>query len=314
MSRVYNVNTWALKLQRIVPLSAIGVETVRFDTQMLVNPEISGIEYQQGTLQGYEVKEYLLEKWGRKCAYCGKENVPLQVEHIVSRIRGGSDRVQNLTLSCEACNIRKGKLTAEEFGYLEVQNQALKPLKDAAAVNATRYAIGNAFETLGLPVSFWSGGRTKFNRTKQGYPKAHWIDAACVGESGSHVDIDDPSMRVFNVKAVGHGSRQMCRMDRFGFPRTSAKTTRVVNGFRSGDMVSVRVLSGKKTGAYFGKVAVRTSGSFNISTGAGVIQGISYKYCSVLHRSDGYSYSDINIKLGAPLGNELPSIRAQEIS
>jgi len=34
-----------------------------FDTQKLQNPEISGVEYQQGELFGYEVREYLLEKW-----------------------------------------------------------------------------------------------------------------------------------------------------------------------------------------------------------------------------------------------------------
>jgi hypothetical protein len=44
-------------------------------------------------------------------------------------------------------------------------------------------------QTLGLPVSFWSGSRTKFNRTQQCYPKAHWIDAACVGESGNQVSL-----------------------------------------------------------------------------------------------------------------------------
>jgi 5-methylcytosine-specific restriction endonuclease McrA len=198
MSRVYNVKTWALRFQRFAPLSAVAVETVRFDTQRMVNPEILGIEYQQGTLQGYEIKEYLLEKWGRRCVYCGKKNVPLQIEHIVPRRRGGSDRVSNLTLSCEICNQRKGKQTASEFGFPEIQKQALQPLRDAAAVNATRYAISNALRTLGLPVSFWSGGRTKFNRTQQGYLKAHWIDAACVGESGAAVRLN-PSLRAFYI-------------------------------------------------------------------------------------------------------------------
>jgi hypothetical protein len=47
--------------------------------QKLENPEISGIAYQQGTLAGYELREYLLEKWGRKCAYCDATNVPLQI-------------------------------------------------------------------------------------------------------------------------------------------------------------------------------------------------------------------------------------------
>ena len=53
--------------------------------QLLENPDISGVEYQQGELHGYEVKEYLLEKWGRECVYCKKKDVPLQVEHIVPR-------------------------------------------------------------------------------------------------------------------------------------------------------------------------------------------------------------------------------------
>jgi hypothetical protein len=151
---------------------------------------------------------------------------------------------------------------------------------------------------------------TKFNRTQQGYPKAHWIDAACVGESGNQVKLD-LRMQVWQVKATGHGSRQMCRMDRFGFPRTSAKAAREVKGFRTGDMVQSVVPSGKKAGTHIGKVAVRASGSFNVSTTVGVVQGISHKHCSVLHRADGYSYLS---KTGAPLGFEKPSIRAQEVS
>jgi hypothetical protein len=46
--------------------------------QAMQNPEISRVEHQQGTVAGYELQEYLLEKWGRRCAYCGAENVPLQ--------------------------------------------------------------------------------------------------------------------------------------------------------------------------------------------------------------------------------------------
>ncbi|WP_197047582.1 HNH endonuclease, partial [Planktothrix serta] len=67
--------------------------------QQLENPEISGIEYQQGELQGYEVRQYLLEKWSRKCAYCGVENVPLEVEHIHPKSQGGTDRISNLTVA-----------------------------------------------------------------------------------------------------------------------------------------------------------------------------------------------------------------------
>ena len=73
----------------------LSLELVKFDTQALIDPEISGAEYQQGTLYGYEVREYLLEKWGRQCAYCGDNNVPLQIEHLIPRIRGGTNPVDN---------------------------------------------------------------------------------------------------------------------------------------------------------------------------------------------------------------------------
>ena len=77
-------------------------------------PDISGLQYQQGELQGYLLREYLLEKWQRGCAYCRAKGVPLQVEHTVPTSRGGSNRASNLTLACEPCNVRKGTQTAAE--------------------------------------------------------------------------------------------------------------------------------------------------------------------------------------------------------
>ena len=107
-SRVDNVMSWVGRYRRWCHITEIVVETVRFDTQLLVNPEINGIEYQQGTLYGYEVREYLLEKWGRKCAYCDAQNGPLEIEHIQPKGRRGSDRLSNLTLACHGCNQSKG--------------------------------------------------------------------------------------------------------------------------------------------------------------------------------------------------------------
>jgi 5-methylcytosine-specific restriction endonuclease McrA len=89
-----------LKLSRLAPLTQIAIETVKFDTQKMQKSEISGIEYQQGELVGYELRVYLLEKWDRQCAYCGAKNVPLEIEHIQASSKGGSNRVSNLTLAC----------------------------------------------------------------------------------------------------------------------------------------------------------------------------------------------------------------------
>ena len=93
------------------------------------------------------------------------------------------------------------------------------------------------------------------------------------------------------IHATGHGSRQMCRVDRFGFPRTKPKAQKRVKGFQTGDIVKAIVTKGLKIGTYIGRVAVRTSGSFNITTAFGTVQGISYRYCKLLHRIDGYNYA-----------------------
>ncbi len=69
-SRICNVITWVGRLQRSCPIRAISQELVKFDLQQMESPEVAGVFYQQGTLFGYEAREYLLDKWGRKCAYC----------------------------------------------------------------------------------------------------------------------------------------------------------------------------------------------------------------------------------------------------
>lgn len=294
-SRIANVLTWVHRLSWYAPIAAISMELVRFDMHLMDNAELSGVEYQQGTLQGYEVRAYLLEKWNRQCAYCLKKDVPLEVEHIQPRAKGGSDRVSNLCLACEPCNKAKG--TQDSAVFLKkkpdvlkrLQAQRKQPLKDAAAVNTTRWALFERLKATGLPVECGSGGLTKYNRTTRGLPKAHWLDAANVGKSTPAV-LTVKGILPLLIKAQGQGCRQCCLMDRFGFPRTKGKGAKVVNGFRTGDIVKASVPTGKKAGLFTGRVAVRATGSFNVTTATQTVQGISSRHCTSLHRSDGYSY------------------------
>jgi 5-methylcytosine-specific restriction endonuclease McrA len=291
--RVETTLTWVNRCRKLAPIGAIVQELVRFDLQQMENPEISGIEYQQGELQGYEVREYLLNKWERKCAYCSIENVSLQVEHIHPKAKGGSNRISNLCLACEKCNLKKGTQDIEQFlakkpdVLKRVLAQAKRPLKDAAAVNSTRWALFNRLKETGLPVSTGSGGLTKFNRTWLKLPKSHWLDAACVGRVEKlEVLTDQPLL----IKATGHGTRQMCRTDKFGFPSRYVPRCKFVQGFQTGDIVKAVVTTGKKVGEYVGRVAVRSTGSFNISDKSGLVEGISHKCCKSIQRKDGYGY------------------------
>ncbi len=293
-SRIENIKTWVNKLRKFAPINAISQELVRFDMQLMRNPDIQGKEYQQGTLAGYETREYLLEKWNRQCAYCGVKDVPLQIEHIHPRGKGGSNSITNLTLSCQKCNTKKGTKDIKDFlkkdpSRLErILKQAKRSLADAAAVNTTRFALLEVLKATGLLVETGSGGLTKFNRCQQNLEKSQWLDAACVGKSTPILNIK--GVKPLLITASGHGTRQSCRTDKFGFPNRHCCRNKFHFGLQTGDIVKAVVTKGKKVGEYVGRIATRASGSFNISTPNGLVQGISYKYCTFIHKKDGYSY------------------------
>jgi 5-methylcytosine-specific restriction endonuclease McrA len=282
------------RLCKFAPIGSIAQELVRFDLQLMQNPEISGIDYQQGELQGYEVREYLLEKWGRNCAYCGIGNVPLEIEHIQPKSKGGSDRVSNLAIACHACNQAKGNQAIQDFPsgkpdrLKRILTQAKAPLKDAAAVNSTRWALFNRLQETGLPVSTGTGGQTKFNRVRFDLPKSHWLDAACVGQVDA---LKVLTSKPLLITAKGHGTRQMCGTDKFGFPTRHRSRVQLHNGFHTGDSVAATVTKGKKMGTYVGRVLCRASGSFDLATATGRVTGISHNCCQPIHQKDGYSYA-----------------------
>lgn len=298
-ARVNQAISAVKKLLKLLPVTAISVENVKFDTQLLQNPEIKGIEYQRGELFGYEVKEYLLEKWGRKCAYCGREGVPLEIEHIVPKSRGGTDRVSNLTLSCRECNQKKGNLTAEEFGHPKVQEQAKMPLRGAAMVNATRWVLHKRLKETGLPVECSTGARTKKQREEHGLPKTHYYDSCCVGAS-TPVVLEFATDYVAVWTALGRGTRRMCNPDRYGLPRGHRKRRKKHFEFQTGDLIKAFVPKGKYAGVWTGRVAVRASGSFDLKDGSGrrICQGISYKYCRLVQKNDGWQYTKFKRKEG----------------
>jgi hypothetical protein len=266
---------------------------VAFDTQLLQDPGLPGMEYQHGTLHGTEVREYLLATWNRRCAYCGVSGVPLNLDHIHPRCRGGSSRIANLTLACTRCNQAKGNQPVHEFlkaqpDRLErIQAQAKAPLRDAAAMNATRWALWQVLMETGLPMQVATGGRTKWNRTRCGLPKSHSLDALCVGRM-STVTVY-PAM-VLMVAATGRGVYQRSRTNAYGFSSRVLPRVKTVRGFQTGDLVCAVVPSGKKAGAHTGRVAVRTSGMFDIRTARGLVRGIHSRDCRVLQRAEGYGY------------------------
>ncbi|MFY7564487.1 RNA-guided endonuclease IscB [Streptomyces sp. WI04-05B] len=286
------------RLIRYFSVAELHVERVSFDTHAMSQGKdrLEASEYQQGTLHGYEVRQYLLEKWGRACVYCGAGGIPLQVEHIQPRVHGGSDRISNLTLACAPCNTEKGTRSVKEFlsrrpGKLKrILAQAKVPLRDAAAMNATRWRIADQLHSMQLPVFSWSGGRTKYNRVGHGLGKTHSLDALAVGDVKAGMRIVRFPKKVLVATATGRGTYARTRSDRYGFPRLNLPRAKQFFGYATGDLVRAVIPSGKYAGSWTGRVAVRATGRFNVRSERGVAQGIHYRYIHLLQRADGYGY------------------------
>lgn len=280
------------KVRKLFPISLVVQELVRFDMQQLENPEIAGIEYQQGELAGFEAREYLLQKFNRTCVYCDARGVPVTRDHVVSKSRGGTNRLSNLVLACARCNDAKGNLPVEVFvtdpdRLKKILARAQSPLRDAAAVNSTRWALWRRLHLSGLPLSTGSGGRTRYNRTRNQLEKSHCNDALAVGALDRILSYPQ---QVLVARQTGRGSYARTRSDRYGLPRLIFPPHKAVHGFSTGDIVRAVVPRGKYAGTYTGRIAVRSSGSFALRTASFLVPSVNHKYCTLLQRGAGWYF------------------------
>lgn len=189
------------KILPITPDNAeFVVEQAKFDLQKMRYPGISGVEYQRGETFGYHnLKAAMCFEYGRKvkdketgaiyreayCCFCGKDNVPLEIEHVIPRSRGGGNGWDNLVLACVPCNKHKGNRTPEEAGM----KMLYKPKHWDRTELATSYAtqtdqlvryLKDGLEKRGFGrdnVKWTYGTWTQFWRKKMDLPKEHYNDA-----------------------------------------------------------------------------------------------------------------------------------------
>jgi len=157
-------------LKELLPTSKITVEIGNFDIQKLENPEISGKEYQQGSMLGYNnLKSYLMAREKSKCQFCGNKftkNNGSHMHHVIPRSQGGTDRPINVALLHKKCH---EKLHKEKLFH---------KLKKAKQYKAETFMsiVGDRFkDVLGCEVTY--GYETKTKRNLLGLEKSHVNDA-----------------------------------------------------------------------------------------------------------------------------------------
>ncbi|MDR2140854.1 MAG: HNH endonuclease [Deltaproteobacteria bacterium] len=117
-------------------------------------------------MAGYAVRAPALGKRGYKWVYRESKERKLEVDHLVPRAKGGSNRPSNLVLALASGKRKKSDKPAKEFLAKEPekltrrQSQANRPRKDAAAGNITRWALWNKVQAFGLPMTLGNGAQT----------------------------------------------------------------------------------------------------------------------------------------------------------
>ncbi|MFI8232156.1 RNA-guided endonuclease IscB [Streptomyces sp. NPDC085900] len=296
--RVDTTLSQATRMCRYAPVAEIHLESGPFDTHaMSAGRRLYGSQYAQGPLAGTTVRSYLRAEWNGSCAYCGATDVPLNIEHLRPRSRGGSSRIANLVLACVSCNKAKGSRPVEAFladdpGRLEqILEQTRASLRDAAAMNGTQHALTAELQMLGRPLYTWPGSLTKANRDVTGLRKTHTLDALCVGRLGhgsGDAIVRVPEL-VLVAKATGRGSYARTTPDRFGFPRLRRARAKHHFGYVTGDLVRAIVPTGKWKGTWSGRISVRARGQHSLATPGGRIN-VCHRNLQLLQRGDGYEY------------------------
>ncbi|NUO45861.1 MAG: HNH endonuclease [Streptomyces sp.] len=297
--RVDTSFSMANRLCRYAPVTEIHVEQVSFDTHsMSAGRALRGSEYMHGPLAGTTTRDYLRDRWDNACAYCGATGVPLNIEHLRPRSRGGSNRTANLVLACIPCNTAKGSESVEVFladrpdRLAHILRQITSSLRDAAAMNSTRRLLMAALGDLGLPVHAWTGQTTMENRNIMGLAKTHTLDALSVGQldhEAGDVIVRYPE-QVLVAKATGRGSYARTTPDRFGFPRLRRTRAKQHFGYITGDLVRATIPTGKWAGTWTGHISVRARGQHSLRIHTGRLN-VSHWNLELLQRGDGYGYS-----------------------
>ena len=209
-------------LQTMYPVTLIRIERNKFDPQLMMNPDIQRVEYQRGTLFGWQVRAYILERDQGRCVYCRRSKVRLELDHVRPRA-AGSDRVDNLVACCRNCNIRKDNRPIEQFltdqpDLLERISKRLKrsALASATHMNAVLPALIEDLRATGLPIQLTDAATVSWTRQQLNIRKTHCYDAALQGRDFQ--TITSLPNQVLELRPRNGRSKQKANVDRHGTP------------------------------------------------------------------------------------------------
>jgi hypothetical protein len=227
------------KVNQILPLNKIIVETANFDIQKINNPEIQGKQYQEGSQLGFNnVKAYVLHRDSHKCQLCGgrSKEPRLNVHHIVQRSQGGSDRPNNLITLCKKCHtkLHEGKLRSNQ---IQLNVKVTKGYRAETFMSTVRKRLMVELKKLYDVVEETWGYVTKTVRQTLGFVKSHINDAYAIAYGAGAIARGTDQIRngvKYLIKQVRKQNRKLFKGARSHIKNTAP---RFVKGFQRFDKV-----------------------------------------------------------------------------
>jgi hypothetical protein len=193
------------KIKRILPIEKVIVEVGNFDIQKIDNPDISGVQYQQGSMFGYQnMRSFLMARESGKCQLCSKgfsRGNPSHIHHIERRIDGGTNRSKGLALLHEKCHDKLHR--TKSFNLLKKN----KTYKDATFMSIIRHRFKEVLPDCELTYGY----ETFVKRNALGIEKTHYNDAFVIAGGDNQIRSNP-----INLKQK-HKNNRVLQLNRKGF-------------------------------------------------------------------------------------------------
>lgn len=170
---------WIDKFSKLLPNPILHIEVGKFDTQKMINPDITNEEYQNGQCTGYyDVRYFVFARDNYTCQVCKKRNKILNTHHIIYKSKGGTDRADNLITVCADCHTLENHKAGGILYNWMIKHKKVKQYKEATFMNIVRK---RTFEKYPNAIITY-GSETSPYRKELGLDKTHYNDAIAISK------------------------------------------------------------------------------------------------------------------------------------
>lgn len=290
-SRIDNTFHWIDRFVDLLPNPKLNIEVGKFDVQKMINPNIEGVDYQEGQTYGYYNKRYyILDRDNYTCQVCKKKGKILQTHHIIYKSHGGSDRADNLITVCTDCHTSKNHKEGGVLYDWMIKKKKTPSYKEAPFMNIIRQRIFQKYPNANIVYGSW----TTPKRKELGLEKTHYNDALVISQVEK--DFID-TVGIFKVKQFRKKKRSLHeatarkgRKEPNKTQKRNSKNTKCRNGYYLNDKVKAFGKVGFISGFSSGGCYIKDIESNYITTPNKTYKRVNFKHLEFVNHNNNWQF------------------------